>query len=712
MTNNKQLLLLPLALIFLVAIASIVPTVNSSEGSNSVAVFLIYDETTSMHYEIYDGESVGFTVSAHSILETNMIIAVDLLDSSGHLIGGDDLISAYTIDDNYSQHYTLTEAIYQNPGDYILRATVVGASGAEDMEELTLKILEQPADNNKPVITSTPITEINENQLYNYRVTATDADGDALTYSLTQKPSWLTISSTGLISGKAPSVDFSKEYAVTVQVSDGKDFTTQFFTILVKDTDVVIINHLPVITSTPIKTVNENSLYLYQVNANDEDDDLLNYRLVASPSWLAIGFRTGLVSGTAPNVNADTTFNVNVEVSDEKSITRQTYALTVKNVPEANHLPVITSTPVKTVNENSLYLYQVTATDADGNALVYSLTERPSWLTINSEGLISGTTPEQEADTNYNVVVQVSDGIGSVRQSYALLVKNLLIPPPVNHAPVAQNLNYVTNEDTSVTITLSATDSDGNSLGYLIITSPAHGDIPGKPNSISDIKVGGILSFTKKTFTYTPDPDFNGVDSFTYIATDGKSYSNIATVTINVKPVDEPDTTPPVITIISPESKTYSVDDVLFKITTNEKATAWFSLDGGSNVNMNEVSANTFTFNMRDLDDGSHTVTFYAKDLAGNIGTKSVTFRIDTDDDEEEEDDDDNDGDGDGSGPLIFGMEGTKKPRPTIDLTEEAQPKEKKAFPWFLLFTIFLILSIILLILIISIRMRNNVNGG
>ena len=41
------------------------------------------------------------------------------------------------------------------------------------------------------------------------------------------------------------------------------------------------------------------------------------------------------------------------------------------------------------------------------------------------------------------------------------------------------------------------------------------------------------------SFTYTPNADFNGADSFTYTASDGAAASNVATVTITVTGVND-----------------------------------------------------------------------------------------------------------------------------------------------------------------------------
>ncbi|MBU1252545.1 MAG: cadherin-like domain-containing protein [Nanoarchaeota archaeon] len=90
--------------------------------------------------------------------------------------------------------------------------------------------------NNAPVITSTPVVEVNERQAYSYQVTATDAEGDVLSYVLFG-PDWLSMDSTGLISGTAPSVNAEeKKLVITVQVFDdkGKD-TIQRYILNVKN---------------------------------------------------------------------------------------------------------------------------------------------------------------------------------------------------------------------------------------------------------------------------------------------------------------------------------------------------------------------------------------------------------------------------------------------------------------------------------------------
>ena len=109
---------------------------------------------------------------------------------------------------------------------------------------------------------------------------------------------------------------------------------------------------------------------------------------------------------------------------------------------------------------------------------------------------------------------------------------------PLNLAPIAQNDNYTTFQNTSLIILDPAqgflandTDPDGDTLGEAIKRSdPSHGTL-------------GFVSIG--TFSYKPEPGFVGVDSFTYqvpdkVADATPAMSNIATVTITVKAPNHP----------------------------------------------------------------------------------------------------------------------------------------------------------------------------
>ncbi len=114
--------------------------------------------------------------------------------------------------------------------------------------------------------------------------------------------------------------------------------------------------------------------------------------------------------------------------------------------------------------------------------------------------------------------------------------------------PVADDQTLATAEDTPLAITLQATGK--NALTYAVISGPAH----------------GVLSGAPPTLIYTPTADFNGADSFTFRAIDGQLKSNLAKVTINVTPVNDPpvwgNQGPLTVAEDTPLSLTLSVQDV------------------------------------------------------------------------------------------------------------------------------------------------------
>lgn len=96
--------------------------------------------------------------------------------------------------------------------------------------------------------------------------------------------------------------------------------------------------------------------------------------------------------------------------------------------------------------------------------------------------------------------------------------------PIKNNPPVAYDQTVDTTQNTSVAITLTAADPDGDPLTYTIASGPANGMVSGSGPDI----------------TYTPNVDFTGVDTFTYEAKDSTGAEATATVSVNVEPAVSP----------------------------------------------------------------------------------------------------------------------------------------------------------------------------
>ena len=91
-----------------------------------------------------------------------------------------------------------------------------------------------------------------------------------------------------------------------------------------------------------------------------------------------------------------------------------------------------------------------------------------------------------------------------------------------NSAPVSEDISAFTNESTEVNITLSGSDTDDDILVFSIVNQPSNGTV----------LLNGTMAI------YTPNTNFTGEDSFTYITNDGIENSNTATVSITVNPLN------------------------------------------------------------------------------------------------------------------------------------------------------------------------------
>ncbi len=107
--------------------------------------------------------------------------------------------------------------------------------------------------------------------------------------------------------------------------------------------------------------------------------------------------------------------------------------------------------------------------------------------------------------------------------------------------PIALDQSVTTDEDTPRAITLTAIDTDP--LTYTVVTTPAF----------------GLLSGTPPNLTYTPNADYFGPDALTFKANDGTFDSNVATISITVRPVNDAPRLPPIDDVVMNEGESRSV---------------------------------------------------------------------------------------------------------------------------------------------------------
>ncbi len=107
-----------------------------------------------------------------------------------------------------------------------------------------------------------------------------------------------------------------------------------------------------------------------------------------------------------------------------------------------------------------------------------------------------------------------------------MVVFAVVIIKSSNAPPKAESSSVTTQEDTPLSITLTGSDREGNPLTYKVVARPSRGTLNG----------------TEPNLIYSPEANFNGLDSFTFKVNDGKAYSAEATVSITVTSVNDPPT--------------------------------------------------------------------------------------------------------------------------------------------------------------------------
>ena len=316
--------------------------------------------------------------------------------------------------------------------------------------------------NRPPVITSTALTVINEDQLYSYIVTASDADDDAITLSASQLPSWLSFTSyTGALTG-TPNNDEVGAYSVVITATDASNSSvSQTFTITVSN-----VNDAPVISGTPATTVAQGTNYSFTPSAADPDSGTnFTFSIANKPTWASFNTETGNLTGTPGANNVGTSSNVIITVSDGVLTASLTaFAITVSNVNDA---PVISGTPATSVAQGVDYSFTPTASDADTDTLAFSIANMPTWATFNTvNGSLTGTPGANDVGTSSNIIITVSDGeVPASLTVFAITVSNVNDAPVFTNTPaltVAQGSQYsfipnVEDSDTDDTFTFSIT---------------------------------------------------------------------------------------------------------------------------------------------------------------------------------------------------------------------------------------------------------------
>jgi VCBS repeat-containing protein len=271
-------------------------------------------------------------------------------------------------------------------------------------------------------------------------------------------------------------------------------------------------------------STNEDTSVAIALTASDVDDDPLTFAVVEGPSH-------GTLTGSAPNLIYTPALNYNGPDSftykANDGIADSNVATVSLTVNPVNDAPVANAQSVPT-DEDIAVAITLTASDVDSGFLTYAIVTPPGHGTLSGSAPSVIYTPASNYHGSDSFTFKVYDGfLDSNVAAVSITVSS------VNDPPVASADDYSTNEDTPQLVVPGPgvlgndADVDGNLLTAILVAGPSHGSLA--------LNADG-------SFTYTPDLNYNGPDSFTYKANDGTADSNTVTVTLTVIPVNDPPT--------------------------------------------------------------------------------------------------------------------------------------------------------------------------
>jgi VCBS repeat-containing protein len=283
------------------------------------------------------------------------------------------------------------------------------------------------------------------------------------------------------------------------------------------------LNYPPQVNSAT-ETLNEDQRFNGKLIASDpNDNDTITFAISSQPIHGSINLNTetgDYVYQPSNNYNGTDTFQymANDGLVSSETATIDFNILPVNDAPEAH-------SETLSAKEDMATLYTLTATDVDHDSITYEI------LSLPEKGLITLT----DAEKGYcvfrpfdNVVgrdeftFKVTDGhLDSNTATIQIIINN------ENDPPVIESQHLTIEEDTPYTIVLSVNDPENDPLFFQMLLTGQNGN-----STITDPIKGTVI--------YTPKPDVSGDDYFVYSVTDNQSEAQAATVTVTIKPVNDP----------------------------------------------------------------------------------------------------------------------------------------------------------------------------
>ncbi len=514
--------------------------VTVSDGSTTDTIMVTISVTDVNESPVFVNDSITRSVAENTAANTNIGSAITATDPDGnnltYTLGGTDATS-FNIDEDTGQLKTKAALDYETKRVYSVTITAKDEDNLSESINVTINITDVD-ENRAPVFTEGDSTarSVAENTGSGVNigtpVSATDADGDTLEYTLsgTDAASFDIDSITGQLRTKA-ALDYETKdtYSVIITASDSKLSDTITVTINVTNVDE---NRPPVFLSeSTTRSVAENTSSGMDigsaVSANDPDGDDLTYTLSGTDATsFDIDEDTGqLKTKAALDYETKRSYAVTITAKDEDNLSDSiNVTINVTNVDE-NRAPVFTegSSTTRSVAENTGSGVNigtpVSATDDDQDTLTYTLggTDVDSFdIDTATAQLKTKNALDYEIKSSYSLTITAMDGnSGEDTIDVTINVTDANDPPIFTDGDsTTRSIAENTPRNKIIGDRVVATDVDGDKVTYSLSGTDMN-SFGIRPN-IGRLVTKASLDFeTKSTYevTVTASDSNGGIDT-------------------------------------------------------------------------------------------------------------------------------------------------------------------------------------------------------
>ncbi|WP_417763003.1 DUF4347 domain-containing protein [Shewanella sp.] len=296
-------------------VGAAVSTQDTNQTINSLTLTVSNVDSSAEEFIVADGTAIQLIAGNGSTVNNSLsyLVTVNNAIATVTLTGAISADSAQILVNGLAYRYN--SALAADAQRVVTLTTIVDSGADNNSSSLAIaSAANVMLGNRAPEISGSPSNAAQEGVSYSFTPTASDADGDQLTFSITNLPSWASFdSNTGTLSG-TPSLSAAGDYNnIVISVSDGElSASLSAFSITVVNT-----NQPPVISGTPTTSITVGQPYRFVATASDPDADTrLTFSISSLPSWLSFNATTGELSGIAADAHVGQYNNISISVSD------------------------------------------------------------------------------------------------------------------------------------------------------------------------------------------------------------------------------------------------------------------------------------------------------------------------------------------------------------------------------------------------------------